>query len=163
MNRFLSLATATGGLLGLALSLLGAAALRIIGVSGNTPALVAGLVAGFGLGLLGAVWRTQDDATGDAGGGRDRRAPGRRRDEDPPSSGPRARPYFGPLAFGLTFVTLGGFMGLQAAEELSADPRWLMLAGPAWLTLAIAGGAGGIIAGAVWEVVTARLRKSGIR
>jgi hypothetical protein len=119
-------------------------------------------VAGFGLGLLGAVWRTQEEAAADARRRRDRSAAGRR-DENAPESGPRVRPFFGPLAFGLTFVTLGGFMGLQAAEELSADPHWLMLAGPAWLTLAIAGGAGGIIAGAVWEVVTARLRTSGIR
>ena len=65
---------------------------------------------------------------------------------------------FGPLAFGLTFVTIGTFMGLRAAQELATNLTWAPLAGLAWLTLAIAGGAGGIIAGAVWQVVVARLR-----
>jgi len=53
MTRFHWLATATGGLLGLALTVLEAVALRLVGIEGFAPVIVAGLVAGLGLGMLG--------------------------------------------------------------------------------------------------------------
>ncbi len=153
--HFLSLTTAVGGLLGLALSVLGAVALRVVGLSVYAPVIVTGLIAGFGIGLLGGVWIAQDEEAL-------RRERARRRKGAPPGRAPDGegphRPLFGPLAFGLTFVTIGTFMGLRAAQELATNPTWAPLAGLAWLTLAIAGGAGGIIAGAVWQVVVARLR-----
>ncbi len=153
--HFLSLTTAVGGLLGLALSVLGAVALRVVGLSVYAPVIATGLIAGFGIGLLGGVWIAQDEEAL-------RRERARRRKGAPPGRAPDGegphRPLFGPLAFGLTFVTIGSFMGLRAAQELATDPTWAPLAGLAWLTLAIAGGAGGIIAGAVWQVVVARLR-----
>ncbi len=155
MSHFLALATAIGALLGLALAVLGAVALRFVGLTVYAPVIVAGLVAGLGIGLLGGVWIEQDDEAA-------RRQRGRRRngtplDGDRQGDGPH-RPLFGPLAFGLTFVTIGSFMGLGAAQELAGSPTWAPLAGLAWLTFAIAGGAGGVIAGAVWQVVVARLR-----
>ena len=152
MSRFLSLAAATGGLLGLALSVLVAVALRLVGLQGFTLVIVAGLVAGLGVGLLGGVWTEQSEAT--ARQERHRR----QRSRLPPDDDRRQRPLFGPLSFGLTFLSVGGFTGLRAAQELAASPTWAPLGGIAWLTLAIAGGAGGVIAGAVWEVVMARLR-----
>ena len=157
MSRFLSLTTAVGGLLGVALSVLASVALRLVGLAGDAPILVSGLVAGFGIGLLGGVWVRQDEE-------QSRRDRARRRKGAPPGSDPggdsRRSPVFGPLAFGLTFVTIGSFAGLRAAQELSTSTTWAPLAGIAWLTLAIAGGAGGIIAGAVWQVVVARLLES---
>ena len=155
MTHFLSLTTAIGGLLGLALSVLGAVALGVVGLSVYAPVIVTGLIAGFGIGLLGGVWVAQDEEA-------IRRERARRRKGGPPGLGPEGdrphRPLFGPLAFGLTFVTIGSFMGLRAAQELATNATWAPLAGLAWLTLAIAGGAGGVIAGAVWQVVVARLR-----
>ena len=155
MSRFHALSTATGGLLGLALSILASVALRLVGVAGYAPVIVTGILAGFGVGLLGAVWTEQADAA-------ERRDRVRRRRGLPPGNEPGLRihqPLFGPLAFGLTFVALGGFVGLRAAQELASSPTWVGLAGLAWLTLAIGGAAGGIIAGAVWQVVVARLRE----
>jgi len=153
MNRFLSLATAVGGLLGLALAVLASVAFRLVGVTGDLQVLVAGLVAGFGIGLLGGVWIAEDEEAV-------RRERERRRKGIPPQDhqrDPGRSTLFGPLAFGLTFVTIGSFAGLRAAQELSGSATWAPLAGIAWLTLAIAGGAGGVIAGAVWQVVVARL------
>ena len=155
MSRFLSLTTATGALLGLALSVLGAVSLRLVGLEGFAPATLAGLVAGLGVGLLGGVWIEQGEAA------REQRDRTRRGQGYPPGAdgdGDSRRHLFGPLAFGLTFVTLGSFMGLRAAQELAVSPTWAGLGGLAWLTLAIAGGAGGIITGAIWEVVVARIQ-----
>ena len=155
VSRFLALSTATGGLLGLALSILASVALRVAGVAGYAPVIVTGVLAGFGVGLLGAVWVEQADAA-------ERRERTHRRPEARPDGGrPRGihQPLFGPLAFGLTFVALGGVVGLRAAQELAASPTWVGLAGLAWLTLAIGGGAGGVIAGAVWQVIVTRLRE----
>lgn len=151
MSRFLQLVTATGGLLGLALSVLGAVGLRLIGLQGFGPVILAGLIAGLGVGLLGGVWIEQGEAATEERN-RTRRGQGFPPDDEDPR-----RHLFGPLAFGLTFVTLGSFMGLRAAQDLAVDPTWAGLGGLAWLTLAIAGGAGGIIAGAIWEVVVARV------
>jgi hypothetical protein len=155
MSHFVSLAAAVGGLLGLALSVLGAVALGMVGVSAYAPLVVTGLAAGLGIGLLGGVWIGQDEEARRRERARRRRGdlPGRPPDDEGPH-----QPLFGPLAFGLTFVTMGTFVGLRAAQQLAANPAWQSLAGLAWLTLAIAGGAGGIIAGAIWQVVVARLR-----
>ncbi len=159
LSRFLSLAAAVGGLLGLALSVIAAVALRLVGLAGYTPILAAGLVAGLGVGLLGGVWIEQSEELAR----RDRSRPGRgtppRRGHEPDDDERRTR-LFGPLAFGLTFVTMGTVAGLSAAEQLAANSTWAPLAGIAWLTLAIAGGAGGIIAGAVWQVVIERMREA---
>jgi hypothetical protein len=157
MSRFLYLATAVGGLLGLALSVLASVALRLAGLAGDVPVIVAGLVAGFGIGLLGGVWVEQEEEQ--VRRDRARRAKGLPPGVDPDRQG-RPSPLFGPLAFGLTFVTIGSFAGLRAAQELSTS-NWAPLAGIAWLTFAIAGGAGGVIAGAVWQVVIARLMEAG--
>ncbi len=157
VNRFLSLAAAVGGLLGVGLALVAAVALRLVGLTGDVPVLGAGLVAGIGIGLLGGVWVEQAEEMQR----RDRpphergTPPGRDRDPDEE----RRTRLFGPLAFGLTFLTVGTVAGLSAAQQLSTNSTWAPLAGLAWLTLAIAGGAGGIVAGAVWQVVIERLQQ----
>lgn len=156
VSHFISLTTAVGGLLGLALSVLGAVAMRLVGLAVDVPVILTGLIAGFGIGLLGGVWIAQDEEAQR----RDRSRRGRGGQGHGPDEESPHRPLFGPLAFGLTFVTIGSFMGLRAAQEVAIDPTWAPLSGLAWLTLAIAGGAGGVIAGAVWQVVVARLREA---
>ncbi|MDA8201179.1 MAG: hypothetical protein M0Z49_00150 [Chloroflexi bacterium] len=156
LNRFLSLTAAVGGLLGVGLALVAAVALRLVGLMGDVPVLGAGLVAGLGIGLLGGVWVEQAEEMRRRDRNRSRRARGVQPGDDRDPDEERRTRLFGPLAFGLTFLTVGTVAGLSAAQQL-AGSSWAPLAGLAWLTLAIAGGAGGVVAGAVWQVVIERI------